>query len=805
MDTQTSEWGRAPAQLAIVLTFIPRSTNMAAESTPIAFSALNGAGAPAIYLTNDPTVNTLTLKLRNSSGAPIELAGGMPVSEDRIAPGGPSSLYLIFGGLLTNEEVENLDIAAEGWNVVCFNGARATWACTPVADRQFGNDEVVTFTITNILASGQPHPGQLTIDYYNLGGISDDSAQIALRVENAPAGNKQLDLNVGFRDSPTVYVTSDEANVIANAVTFYLTNPSATDPILNIPAGKPLFMLSFVAGVPPGYGAFATVDEITNFVVGHGTIYADVWDITKNDQGEFPYWTLTPQGPEILGIADASTVEFTVSDIITRLEPGITPLYIQYANIPGYDDGGFALDLKKELGPVIVQFAADPKNTPPWADSIHTTLTWAAENADFVTFNQEVGGSVEYDTTGTLPLVVKCGQEITITAHLQVAGAGEITASRTITIRGLEQSIVESGLGAVGPVVIPPTGDMVYIVESVQSLEDGETATRIALMRRSDYSILETIDLNSALDPGLRDGNMIIGTYLAADGNTLYAMLVIGNTETITIIAVDTATNTPVVAAELSGRTRGAAMGSMVTSSDGTKLYAFYLYSVLTDSGVVGASALVGVDLVTRTPIYDYQWLVVDVDKAGVKLYLLAVSPDGKHILGGLMTALCWIDISEAVPVLSWMNVESMTGLLALSPFNPTITSDWKKIFMVLMNHINMQAGTANVMVMSFDLDLEARRVVPGAPVIIASNAGGPSAITTLSLGLSPDNGTLAMTFLPGQIVVVDTGTLEFHTGACGTADDFAPVYLAVDNDGVAVYATGYNRQLQTTVNAVAV
>jgi hypothetical protein len=681
-----------------------------------------------------------------------------------------------------------------------------------VANGSLAADASLTFTISTIITSGQPRPGQLTIDYYNLGGADDDSMQVSLRVENAPVLNQPLVLNKGFQDSRNnVYVAGPGGSPIANSITFYLSNPSPTEPILNSATGSPVFNLSFVYGRAPGYGALTTAGQGALFAVSIAEQYQDLWTVTPNLQGTSPYWTLTPQGREILGIGDAATVEFTVSNIISDLQPGVTLLYIQYANIPGYDDGGFALDLEKDPGPAIARFTADPGNIPTWADSMPTTLAWTADNADFVTFNQEVGGSLEYDTTGTLGLVVERGQEITITAHRKLGdsptGGGEVTASATLAIQGIEMSIVETGFQAAGAVLIPPEGDLIYIVEATAPLGpvlgSGGTSSRIAAMRRSDFSIQETIDLNSALDPALGDDNRIIGTYLTADGSTLYAMLAIGDSQSLALVAVDTAANMPALVKVVSEFARSATNGSMVTTPDGTTLYAYYWYTVFTDSGTVDTHAIIAIDLVTRAQIYSYQWPPDEGGPVSI-LSLLAVSPDGKRILAGYVSALGWIDISGDVAVLTWSTIDAWIRYQWESFINPIITSDRSRIFMALLNHISIQGGTADVMILSLDLDIATQTIAPGGESgVIGIASGGMNAINTLALALSPDNKTLALTYRPGQIAVIDAATLEFHTAVCGTPGDFAPVFLAVDNGGVAVYGTGYSQQQGATINAV--
>src|SRR5690606_1071305 len=98
------------------------------------------------------------------------------------------------------------------------------------------------------------------------------------------------------------------------------------------------------------------------------------WQIDPHLQATVPYWDLVPKSHEILGTQTKSGVTFAISKIVTSFVPGTTLLYLQHNDIPGYNDGYTALQIRKQLPvPTIIDFKAT-KSSVDWGESFE--LVW---------------------------------------------------------------------------------------------------------------------------------------------------------------------------------------------------------------------------------------------------------------------------------------------------------------------------------------------------------------------------------------------------------------------------------------------
>jgi hypothetical protein len=417
----------------------------------IELSVANADGQPVIFLGHGQT-NTLSLVLTNTSGAALALPGGAPVEESSIGDS-PAALYLAMGDLLDAAHFQSLRIDAPGWSVECFNTPVATWALSPNATVTLAPDESITFTVSNIIVGGDARPAHLTIDYYNLGSIPDDSVQLPLMVHNAPVGDRDLQITPEFATGATVYITPQGETPLFNTLDFDLFNLSPTTPI--VPDGTPwgtvapVFYLFFVYGDEPGYTALCTPTQAGVIEVSPAAQYADTWTVQPFDQGSAPYWALMPRSHEILGAGKAGIASFAIAQIATSLQIGPTLMYLQWANIPGYNDGYTALAITKEVEPpTIIKFGSS-KAAVNWGDTFE--LSWKTSGGTFC-FIKELGKSFNPDDSVTLtadvPLLfftLFCGtgspsnpsQETSIT--LQVT----VNPPRIITFRASNTQIAE--------------------------------------------------------------------------------------------------------------------------------------------------------------------------------------------------------------------------------------------------------------------------------------------------------------------------------------------------------------------------
>jgi hypothetical protein len=328
---------------------------MGTSGPGLGFALANAMGAPVVYITADPSINTLTLTITNQTGKALTLKGGAPVPEGEITSAGPTSLYLTLGDLLTTDQFKAMQISAPGWQVQLMSGDITNWALTPQTDQALADKSSVTVTITHLTVSGQPRPGKLTLDYYNVPTVPDDSWQQTLIVQTPPSQPHDLALDVEFMGGHDVYVSQDSANPILNTLILSIANPSPATPLVptNVPwgANAPVFFLSFVYGTNHGYGALTTTSLGQTIEVAPIGQTADTWAAEKVESQGGPYWRLTPQQHEVLGTQAGGRVGFTISHIITEFDPETLPtsLYLQWANVPGYNDGYTSLGIVKAL------------------------------------------------------------------------------------------------------------------------------------------------------------------------------------------------------------------------------------------------------------------------------------------------------------------------------------------------------------------------------------------------------------------------------------------------------------------------
>jgi Phage Tail Collar Domain/Tectonin domain len=350
---------------------------------PIAFDVRNADNKASAYITTDPGKNVLTLTVSNRTGSDLKLTPGAPVAEPPPS-GGPTSLYVSFGDLVPADAIAQIKITADGWQAKYFAVPAPAIALSPTQATTLPSTRSVSFTITNFPVAGPPRPSSLTVDYYGMGDVAPSSGEATVLVENPPSVGKALSLNRAFINAPVVFITTDEQSPIKNTLVFYLSNPSPTDPLVAADTewgpDPPEFLLSFVPGKSPGYGALSTIGRMKEIEVGLAQVYQDQWSAKPDDSGAIPLWRLMPSTHEVLGTGQAATVEFRISGLVTELAPGLTQMYLQYSGIPGYDDGYLTFQIEKQMPkPGILQFLSLTPGTIKRGDPV--TLAWQTFDA----------------------------------------------------------------------------------------------------------------------------------------------------------------------------------------------------------------------------------------------------------------------------------------------------------------------------------------------------------------------------------------------------------------------------------------
>jgi|GEM_PF-2044098 len=367
----------------------PRLFALAATPTPLQASWSNYDGTSTIYITRDATLNQASLVLTNQSGQQLALAAGAPVPYDG-GTGSQSTLYLFFQGMLSNAEVAAIRVAATSspaWEITSFidPAGPAYLALSPQAAVTIPDGGSLTVPFTNLLATSTDFSGNVTVAIVT--GTAGQDGQVFINVQNPPApANKELELLVGFAGTDLVFTGSQP-----NALTLYLTNPQTT---ALVPGGvhswgpnTPTFQLSLVFG--DGAGALTSTAEASNVAINLGNTFGNDYSaVAKQAQGAVPVWKVQPSSAgsgTVLGTGQNATITLDFTNIIAAQPQGLTYAYLSYSNIPGYNDGYYALEIIKVNPVVISSFTALPTSLANVTGPTPVTLSFKVQNAGYVT------------------------------------------------------------------------------------------------------------------------------------------------------------------------------------------------------------------------------------------------------------------------------------------------------------------------------------------------------------------------------------------------------------------------------------
>lgn len=352
----------------------------------------NFDGSATIYLTSKPGLNQIQLTLANTLGGTLVMPAGTPAPYGSL-PAGQSAIYLFFEGLITNAEVQAITVTAEGetvWKSGSFEDSSglAYLVLAPADDVTVPNGEALQFEMTDVLAAAS-NAGNVYVTFAGGQGIEpyQVDTQVFVNVQNQPVvGNQELDLVVGFEGADTVFTGGGQ-----NALELFLTNPNAT-PL--VPGGAsawgpspPTFQLSLVFGDLAG--ALTTVDAAGAISVDIDEAYGNVFKpVSKQPQGPVPTWFLQPDpngGGAVLGTGESASIALRISGIVTMLPQGLTFAYLSYRDIPGFNDGFYALEIVKVDPVVVSSFTVDQPLIRYATQPTGVTFDFTVENASHVT------------------------------------------------------------------------------------------------------------------------------------------------------------------------------------------------------------------------------------------------------------------------------------------------------------------------------------------------------------------------------------------------------------------------------------
>ncbi|KVC62205.1 hypothetical protein WI72_10475 [Burkholderia ubonensis] len=348
----------------------------------ISFMINNGSVTNTVYMpTSDPSVNNITLLI--SGDTPLSLIAGTPVEEKQAASASGTLFYLHLKNLgLSASELNDLSVSLAGWTAKVFADTQVI-CLTPSQNVTLTKGQVLTVKVGNFVASEAPSgsSAQLYMNFYRASPVSTGGLPFTynniVTLQAPPTG--QLDLHevlaVSLDNNAVVQSTSDYPEVENKLNLAFAPGPN---PKVVTAGPDTVFTINFVyASDQYGYGALTTVDNALKIEVNTGD-NASGWVITPPPPGsQNPGWMLQPlAGQPILGAS--STVDFVLSEILTKFQAGPTLMLIGYSGVPGYQDGAFSLVVYKEAHVYIHSLLASPNPAVLNEGLAAVDLSWTA-------------------------------------------------------------------------------------------------------------------------------------------------------------------------------------------------------------------------------------------------------------------------------------------------------------------------------------------------------------------------------------------------------------------------------------------
>ncbi len=391
------------------------------------FDIFNTNGKAVLFRTDDVSVNKLTFSIINLTGETLSLTGGKPVKQAGTGEGGAgSSFNFNFESMLTAEVVQDLKITLPAdWASAFFaesNTAPPSWSVAPVNNITIPVNGTVKIGIENIKCN-TTKPGNFEILYRNIPGYPDNAFPIAKHLDilkmpdpqkktlplkegyinpDHPIGGQSLKISEAFDPKKTevisgseavpVYITYDPGALIQNGFTYIVTNTS-TDPLVPAALEESFVENTGNADEPAVYISFLFGEEdyaITSQVLADNSITINIesklpW-VPMKHVGGTAYWQFLPESKQIM--QGLETIRFPIEKIITQLNVAwddISVMYIQFNNIPGYNDAVYTQQLqKKKAKASMVSLEVDKRNINIGED---VKISWVSALAKRVTIS----------------------------------------------------------------------------------------------------------------------------------------------------------------------------------------------------------------------------------------------------------------------------------------------------------------------------------------------------------------------------------------------------------------------------------
>lgn len=451
---------------------IARPHQVAAGGPALVPTWQNADRSQTIYLTDDPSVNDITLTISSRLEQALTLAPGQPAAYGAL-PTGQSAIYLLFNGLIPNSAVDAASMTARGWSASKVFADRNTGfgylVIAPDAEVTLAVGGRLEFTIGGLMPKSGTS-GNLDL-IVMAAGLTDPQSDLSIFVNVAAPpkpDHREPDLLVGFAGRDEVFTGA--ASGPGNELLLYITNPGK-DPLVpngrpSSEAGPPRFQIDLVSGT--GQGALTNAASAAQIAVDLSNDYGNGWGpVEAHTLGSRPYWTVEPSG-SVLGTGEHASVEIALTNIVTTLPQGPTYLYLSYKDIPGYNDGFLAVEIVKVDPIAIVSLSATPDAIAGASGPVAVCLSFAVDNASYVMITNTSYGRPTTGPSFSPPdgVTVEVTQSTTFTLVAANFETGQL-ASRSVNVDFEPAPVGVSAFAASRDSVSP--GDSVRLEFTVES------------------------------------------------------------------------------------------------------------------------------------------------------------------------------------------------------------------------------------------------------------------------------------------------------------------------------------------------
>ncbi|TGK02626.1 serine/threonine protein kinase [Leptospira langatensis] len=345
--------------------------------------------------TQVPAKDYFTLKILNNGDHPASLKGGDPVSDSQTS-GGPALFIIYLPDSISFESLSSVRLdPASGWKLKSFSDDGVYLAVSPASDTIVPVGGTISISFIGFTSIPRQIPQRLSVNVFNvdISMIGTGEYDFNVFVQQVPKqGNKDLILESRTTDSNIVYVTSDSDPANSeNDLNFYLVSSGRSSNAIPAKANQTYLRISFDTGKEMGDVAEAT--DLEAIILGIVRAYKNNFSSSFERIGKIPSWKFTAATDIFLNGGSDDRIEFGIEKLVTHLSPGIAKVYIEYYNIPGYNDGYSDFTLTKEYPEAVISGFFSSDYSIIGGNSI--LLQWETEGTSYCTLEASTGNLLD--------------------------------------------------------------------------------------------------------------------------------------------------------------------------------------------------------------------------------------------------------------------------------------------------------------------------------------------------------------------------------------------------------------------------